>query len=361
MQDLLGGAPEAGGPLVSKGDTVLIKPNLLSPRDPEEAVTTHPAVVQAVVEYCFLAGAGRVWIGDSCAGEHKDQQLWEATGMAEVTRVTGAELKSFESEVVACKCGSTQLPVPGWLDEVDLWISVPKLKTHTLTVLTCAVKNTYGMVAGRVKAYYHGQYPSPQAMSRFLLQVHESLPPAYVVVDAVMAMEGNGPSNGTPAPAGLIIGGRDALAIDATCAPIFQSRTQDIPILRAALNKTPHVLDNIVVRGDGRELLDKISLKPSLGRLLLKLPEAVFGLATAVLACRPRINAEKCIACGACARICSQKAISSIPHKDSYKIDVSRCIMCMCCAEACPCHAVEVKSPLRFFQALRRLLAGKRK
>ena len=348
-------AAPGGGSLIPPGSTILVKPNLLSPRNPAEAVTTHPAVVKAVIEHCFAAGAGRVWLGDSCAGEHPDAKLWEATGMTAVARETGAELKSFGGNVSARSCGRTQLPVPAWLDDVDLWISVPKLKTHTLTVLTCAVKNTYGMVSGSVKSFYHGQYPSPHSMSRFLLDVHRAIAPAFVIVDGVVAMEGHGPANGSPASVGLVLGGNDALAIDAVCAPIFKSKPQDVPTLRAALREDSGVLDAVEVVGDGAELLDTVRLKPSLGRLLQRVPESVFQLATSILACRPRINAAKCVGCGACARICSQNAISQDQEQNSYEIDSAHCIMCMCCAEACPYHAVEIKSPLRFLHALRRL------
>lgn len=341
-------------PIVKPGSTILVKPNLLSPRAPGEAVTTHPVVVKAVVAYCFQAGAGRVWIGDSCAGEHPDERLWEMTGMRQVASDSGAELKSFQTNVEARTCGNTQVPVPASLAEVDAWISVPKLKTHTLTVLTCAVKNTYGMVSGSVKSYYHGQYTSPHSMSRFLLQVHEALRPAFIVVDAVTAMEGSGPANGDPVSVGLLMGGSDALAVDTVCAPVFKSRPRQIPTLRAAMDRDPACLDNIVIRGDGTRILADARLKPSLGRFLQRLPEATFQLATAILACHPQINADKCVGCGVCAKICSQNAITQVPGARKYTVDKKRCIICMCCAEACPYNAVEVKSPLRFLRGGRR-------
>ena len=133
--DLAGGFDD----LIPAGGTVLVKPNLLSPRAPEEAVTTHPEIVAAVARLAQQAGAGKVWIGDSCAGDHADKILWAKTGMQAVAAATGTQMVSFAGEVVPRQVGGGQVPVPLWLDDVDAVISVPKLKTHTLTGLTCAM------------------------------------------------------------------------------------------------------------------------------------------------------------------------------------------------------------------------------
>jgi uncharacterized protein (DUF362 family)/ferredoxin len=339
------------------GSTILVKPNLLSPRPPAEAVTTHPSVVQAVVEYCFAAGASRVWIADSCAGDHADEVLWEATGMTAVAAATGAELKSFQGAKYAHPCGDAQVPVPSWFKEVTAWISVPKLKTHTLTVMTCTVKNSYGLIAGSAKALYHGRYPSPRTMSGFLLDVYRELRPDLVVVDAVEAMEGEGPSNGQPRPVGLILAGDDGVAVDSVCSRLFGRNPLDMPLLRTACKRGIGTVDahRIQVQGNGTDILDSMRLRPSIGRWIQCIPEPLFKAATRILACQPKIIAGKCVACGACARICSQSAIKVDDHGDVYTVDAARCIMCMCCAEACPHHAVAVRSPLRVFNAVRRI------
>ena len=175
---------------VRPGQTVLLKPNLLSARLPEQAVTTHPALMTALVRVCQEAGAARIWIGDSPAGQHAEAVLWEQTGMAAVAAATGAELKSFHVPLRTRPCAGLDLPSPVWLDEVDVLITVPKLKTHILTILTGAVKNQYGLVAGQAKANFHSHFPAPVAMSRFLAQLFGVFRPHLAVMDAGVAMEG---------------------------------------------------------------------------------------------------------------------------------------------------------------------------
>ena len=350
------------GACIRPGNTVLIKPNLLSPRPPAEAVTTHPLVVAALVRQCQDAGAARVWIGDSCAGDHEDDVLWSATGMADVAAETGAELVSFRAVVSQRAAGEGQVPVPGWLADVDAVVSVPKLKTHALTGMTCALKNTYGLVCGNAKSHYHGSHPSPRAMSRFLVDVHRALAPAFYLVDAVTAMGGEGPANGRPVRVGALVAGTDATAVDTVCARAFARGgdvSRHLPMLRAARAMGVGVGDvnAITVCGDGVARLNEAGLKPSIGRWLQMIPEPVFKTATRVLACRPKIDASRCTGCGVCARACSQDAIHRRGEEStSYKIDSAQCIMCMCCAEACPCHAVMVRSPLRVAAAVRDLL-----
>lgn len=356
VERAVGALQGAVSALIAPGATVLLNPNLLSPSEPAAAVTTHPCLVACMARWCFDNGAGRVWIGDSCAGDHADQRLWETTGMTAVAAETGAELVSFKGPVARRPCGDAQIPVPAWLDDVDVHVSLPKFKTHTLTGLTCAMKNTFGLVVGRAKSLYHAQYPSPQSMSRFLFEVYRSLRPDLVVVDAVLAMEGEGPASGRPRHAGLIVAGTNAVAVDVVCAGMIRGHRRHIPMLEIAgrCGCPGSRLEDIEMVGDGLEQLRRVSLAPSAGRWLQAIPEPVFQLATRLLACRPKVLRDQCVACGVCARICSQNAIHA--DGDAYTIEAARCIMCMCCAESCPQHAIVVRSPLRLFSAVRTLV-----
>lgn len=96
--------------VIKPGETVLVKPNLFSPHDPSDAVTTHPELVRQVVQLCFEAGAGRVWVGDSLAGTHPDMVLWSQTGMVEAVAGTKAELKSWHVRQTSIPCGSECWP-----------------------------------------------------------------------------------------------------------------------------------------------------------------------------------------------------------------------------------------------------------
>ncbi|NLF18090.1 MAG: DUF362 domain-containing protein [Lentisphaerae bacterium] len=342
--------------VVKPGQTVLLKPNLLSPRPPEQAVTTHPALVAALVRACRQAGAVRIWVGDSPAGEHADAALWEATGMARAVSAAGGELRSFRGAAAPVPCGKRHIPVPEWLSQVDVVISVPKLKTHLLTLLTCAMKNVYGLIPGETKSLYHGDYPSPRRMAAFLVDVYAALRPALTIVDAVEALEGDGPATGVPRHLGLLLAGRDGVAIDACCAGCLDLTPSEVPMVAMAARRGLGVADlrQIDLCGDGVEVLQAARLRRPRGRWLQRLPEGPFRWLTRLATYRPEIDQERCVRCGICAQTCSQQAI---PRTDGrYHIDRARCILCMCCLESCPKHAIGVRSPvLRTLRLARRL------
>ncbi len=339
--------------IVERGATVLLKPNLLSPRTPEQAVTTHPSLVKAAARLCMEAGAARIWVGDSCAGDHDDQELWRKTGMSEALEKLPAELKSFHQQVTVRRIGDRQVPVPAWLEEVDSIISLPKLKTHSLTLLTCAIKNLYGMVSGQAKSAYHATHPSPRQMSAFLAEIYRSFIPDLTIVDAVIAMEGEGPANGRPKHLGLLLGGLDAVAIDSVCASLLNLEPQQIPLIKeAAAQEVGEIrTENIEIIGIDSKDLEPLSLAPSLGRLLMRIPEPVFLIVTRLIKCQPRIDQSLCVRCGICQDICSRQAISA-DSKGCLRVNPRRCIVCMCCAESCPYHAVGTRP---FLSGLRRL------
>jgi len=340
---------------VHPGQTVLLKPNLFSARAPDEAVTTHPSLVRALVRLCRECGAARVWIGDSPAGHHEEEQLWAITGMAEVAAQESAELKSFTGEIVPTACGPTFLPVPAWFREVDVFISVPKLKTHLLTTLTCAMKNVFGMVAGQAKAMCHRRFSSPQAMSSFLVDVYSALRPHLTVVDAIVALEGQGPANGNPRPLGLVLASADGVAADMVCARLLGLNFTQVPMLRCAVAQrvgaTPGELRTV---GDGVPVLSRARLRPSSARYLQAIPEPLFHWVIRFVSCRPRFDYDICNGCGICMGTCPQKAIPRDPDsRRPGKISAGLCILCMCCVESCPRHAISVRSPLDFWNALR--------
>lgn len=346
---------------IKPGGIILVKPNLLSPRSPVEGVTTHPGIVEVVVKKCFEYGAKEVWLGDSCANAHDDNKLWDKTGMSVVSDRTGAVLKSFYSPLRSCTIAGSQVPIPSWLTEIDGWISVPKLKTHDLTVLTCAIKNSFGLVAGKAKSQLHARYPSPLSISRFILELYNTFPPNFIFVDAVEAMEGHGPANGKVRQVGLVMGSENGFAVDGVCAKMLREKPEQIPFLKHAMTDFPEIAETIeqaVPVGDGAEHLQKQPLlESSSGGFLQKIPEPVFQIGSLFLGRRPWIDPASCCACGSCEDICSQKAVERVKRADGksvYKIKRSRCITCLCCAEVCP-HSSVVTS-LR--ERVKRILSG---
>jgi len=290
-----------------------------------------------------------VWIGDSPAGAHVDTVLWERTGMKAAAEQCGAELRSFGvREIESVRCGAERVPVPEWLGEVDVIISLPKFKTHALTGLTCAMKNVFGLVVGEAKSMAHARRPSPREMSAFLVDVYAALRPHLSIVDAVTVMEGEGPTNGRPRSLGLVLAGVDAAAIDAVCARFLPGNGRAAPMLKYAAQRDlgETRFEAVRVVGDGSDVFSGAVMRPSMARWLMRLPNSLFKPVTYLLAARPRIRQKQCVRCGACAKVCSQNAIVWNETWKRFDVHKEHCILCMCCLESCPHQAIEVRSPI---------------
>lgn len=337
------------GAFVRAGQTVLVKPNLFSPHLPDDAVTTHPELVRQVVRLCFEAGAGRVWVGDSPVGVHDEEELWTRTGMREAIAGTGAELKSWRVKHVAVECGEDVLAAPEWLPQVDAIVSLPKLKTHALTALTCAMKNVYGIVSGQAKGRFHWKYPSPETMSEFLVRVFETFRPRLTIADAVVAMEGNGPAHGDPLAVGVLIAGTDAVAIDAVaCMPLGIAPGR-VPMIRMAAAKGLGAMDGarIDCAGSGVEKLRAARMRQSVWRKMLSLvPEWAYARRLRLCRVRPNIRESMCVRCGMCAEACPRGAIGTHAKTGYPVIDKALCIDCFCCLETCPQSAIATRYSL---------------
>ena len=338
--DAAGGWPEK----VRKAKKVLLKPNLLSARLPEQAVTTHPEFVRAVIQSLRKVGVKKIRLGDSPAGDHPWKNLWEATGMTEVAKAEGVELLPFENiKRVELPDGDT-LPILKELDDFDAIVSLPKLKTHLLTKITAAVKNSYGLIPGKSKSVFHGRHQSPADMGRFLADAYGLLKPDFVLMDAVECMEGQGPANGRPFSLGVVLAGVDAVAVDSMACHAYGYEASDIPLLTTAAERGHGVADSALIEktGGGWDAIKAKKPKRSTSDLLHKIPPALFSGLTMALACRPKISHDACVGCGICERVCAMNAISK-DRKGRYKVAWRKCVLCMCCVESCPKHAIELK------------------
>ena len=336
---LAGGFPDK----VKNGSKVLLKPNMLTARAPEYAVTTHPEFIRAVILLLKEIGV-EVTVGDSPAGGHSWEKVWTNTGIKKVCEEENAKLIPFENaKIIKFKKGQN-IPVLKELDNFDALISLPKLKTHILTKITGAIKNSYGLVIGHAKSHFHSLYPSPRKMSEFIGELYGHIKPDFVIMDAIVCMEGDGPNTGYPFNAGMIFAGRDGVAVDSCAIRVFGYDCQDIMHINVAAGKGYGIAswDNIDRLGDGFEALKKIKGRRSKADFLFKIPEKLFFVITMVTKSRPSIDVAKCVKCGICMRACSQKAI--LKKNERYKVLGSRCVLCMCCVEACSYQAVSFKS-----------------
>jgi len=204
---------------VKSGDRVVLKPNLLAGKPAEKAVTTHPAVVEAVARMVLDCG-GKAVIGDSPPLPNA-RRIAKRCGIADVAQRLDIPVLHYRKPTRQCRHPQTRTAgvatpdIEKSLLEADVIINLPKLKAHQQMRLTCAVKNMYGCVIGRRKALWHFKLQRGQdSFATMLLAVYEKTAPELTIVDAVVGMEGLGPMNGTPKSVGLILAGQDAVAID---------------------------------------------------------------------------------------------------------------------------------------------------
>jgi Pyruvate/2-oxoacid:ferredoxin oxidoreductase delta subunit len=232
---------------------------------------------------------------------------------------------------------------------------LPKLKTHQLTYYTGAVKVLYGYIPGLRKAEYHLHTGTDaETFSDLLLDLHSALPPTLAVMDAVVGMEGQGPSNGNPREIGLVLAGDSCPALDLVACSIIGFDPVAIPTVRKAGERGigPKDLGDVEIFG---ERIDDVRVldfeKPGTMRIA-RLPPFVLHAAQHLLAARPEIYPGKCISCGKCAEGCPPGAIrwakGQVPS-----IRYRHCIRCYCCQELCPQGAVEVAYPW-----IRRVMGG---
>ncbi|WP_429884505.1 DUF362 domain-containing protein [Geoalkalibacter halelectricus] len=341
---------------VQAGQRVLIKPNMLAAKAPEKAVTTHPEIVRAVIRAVQQAG-GEAWVGDS-PGVGSCRQVARKCGILAVVEETGARLAPF----VDCRPASSppasfqHLEIACEVLDADLVINLPKLKTHQIMGLTCAVKNLFGAVVGMRKPQLHLQAGSDKALfARMLLDLADHLKPALSIVDAVVAMEGDGPGSGDPVAVGTLLAGESPLAVDAAALELLGLRTEDCWTQKIAREQElpGATLKDVELVGAAPASLRPQHFRPA------KATDVSFGVPAFLhqrlrrsLSALPALDANCCTGCGLCVEHCPPQAMALQNHRPH--IDLNRCIGCFCCQELCPRGAILTRQGLllrlsRFF------------
>jgi Uncharacterized conserved protein len=348
--DLLGG-PSV---FVKSGEKILLKPNWIMAVPPEKAATTHPTIFKSVAEIFKNSGVNLTY-GDS-PGFGSSENAAKKTGFADVANELNMHLSDFNrgKEVFFAEAiQNKKLTLANGVLESDGLISLPKLKTHGFLKLTGSIKNQFGCVPGLLKSEFHVKLPDPVDFARMLVDINTFIRPRLYIMDGIIAMEGNGPMNGTPRKMGLLIFSSDPIALDATVCRIIGVNpvySHTITMGEAAGLGTYNE-NEIELVGDPidsfKDLEFKVDREPikslKSGGIFLK---HINGF----IVPKPYIIKSKCKKCGVCVKMCpvDPKAINwhdgnnEIPP--SYKYD--RCIRCYCCQELCPEGAIEIKRPL---------------
>ncbi len=346
--------PLGGLDWVRSGMRIVIKANLVSAMKPDAAATTHPALLRALTQALQARGASVV-IGDSPGGLYNEAYLnrvYRVTGMEE----TGAELNrdfSQRDAVFPEAHVARHFTYTAYLDNADAIISFCKLKSHGMMSLSAATKNLFGAIPGTMKPEYHFRYPDPLDFAGMIVDLNSYFKPRLYLVDAVEAMEGNGPTAGTPRHMGALLAGTDGHRLDLVCAALIGLEPMAVPTLRAAANYgfIGETADDVTVAGCLADFILPDFQRIERGRGLqfeTLLPGALgtaFGkVAQKALRSSPRLKKKLCVGCGKCTEICPAKAIT-ITEKKAV-IAREKCIRCFCCQEFCPKGAMQVHRPL---------------
>lgn len=329
---------------VGQGAKVLLKPNMLSAKSPDMGVTTHPLVLEALIDQVKGAG-GEVWIGDSPSGVWKGiRRYWQNTGYLDLAERTGARLVNFEADgIVEHWIEDRHYFLAKTVSDADLVINVPKMKTHGLTLYTGAIKNLYGTLPGFQKAKYHKAFSNPVDFSCVLLDIYACVRPALTVMDAITAMEGNGPATGELRKVRLLLGSKDGVALDAVANAIMGYKNNEVPTTRGAGERDlgENDLQRIEIKGVPLKeaVINDFNLPPA--HLMNYVPKFLVRWVGRFVWIRPNVYDEKCTGCGVCEKCCP---VGAIHMKDNRPVtNYQQCINCLCCNESCPEGAVYQK------------------
>lgn len=371
IYDALIAAEGAVAPGSLSGKKVVIKPNFVAKRTPDEAATVHPAVLGAVIRWLRFHGAENITIAESPGGVYNPTRLhgvYAATGAREIAEKYGVTLND--------DCSFSETPFPGGVIcrlfdiitpilEADVIVDVCKLKTHALTGMSAAVKNVFGVIPGIVKFEMHSRYPDYDDFAEMLVDLCELLcrrAEFFSVTDGIISMEGNGPTSGTPRKLGALLVSRNPFASDAVAAHLI-GRDGKIPTVNISADRgfCSESVSDADVRPIGVPSADSLAVgdfaqPDSIDKNGIEIMRNLFGGSIYKLfRPYPVIDYSTCVGCGECARSCPRHTIKMTPVKDAGKsarraqvmtvpvIARDGCIRCFCCQELCPHGVVMIK------------------
>jgi uncharacterized protein (DUF362 family)/NAD-dependent dihydropyrimidine dehydrogenase PreA subunit len=346
--DLLGGVQQ----FAAKDEQIVLKPNILSGESPEKNISPHPEVFRAIAKIFKVAGA-QLSFGDS-PGFGSPEANAKRGGFSAVAEEEGVAWADFTN--------ARELPFPDGrvlkkfsiaegVCQSDGLISISKFKTHALTRITGAIKNQFGCIPGPRKAEFHSVMPTASLFSQMLVELNRLLKPRLFIMDGIIAMEGNGPRNGSPKPMNVLLFSTDPVALDATVCRLIDLDPELVETVVFGEEFGLGTYKEIEYVGDPVESF--ISSDFKVNRSHQKTTTDTSFLSTSFMrrftAPRPTIDPALCTKCGRCVEVCpaQPKALSwnngqkTIPPVYDY----AKCIRCYCCQEMCPFEAIYVMVP----------------
>ena len=332
-------------PKTFAGARVLVKPNMVGPSVPELGHTTHPELLQSVVRACLDRNA-RVVVGDNPGGMNRNSRYVAGiTGILDASEGCFTSISERVVEKVGTETGFT-LVISRVVLEADYIINLPIFKTHIGMMVSGALKNVYGYVAGACKARLHLQAPTSDMFARVVCDVHQVRPPDLHIMDAITAIEGNGPCHGGQLrKVGKFLASTDPLALDAVMARMMGVDAGRLPVQERARARSLGVLEEaeVDIRGQLVPIPNfkmPVTFAPQSDQAsmdeLRKLYPA--GMMRSRITVKPLYREQQCVKCGDCSLNCPAQALTLEPE---FSVD-DKCIACYCCVELCPEGALEV-------------------
>ncbi len=328
------------------GKRILLKPNILGPYPPEKAVTTHPSLIRSLVNAlqkreatCMVGdnpGASGYAANERCA---RVSGIWEAAQGAYVNLARETVQVSLKSRFI------DKAVISRALLDADLVINLPKFKTHLQTRITGAVKNMFGILVGAEKSRVHLAAPRPRDFSEVLVDIYQIRIPDLTIMDAVIGMEGNGPSGRDLRKIGKILASRNGVCLDGLMAAMMGFSPEKVDYLDLAYRRGLGEIEpgKMEIRGSWSPLK---KFKAPLGLV----SGGWFGTLINKLIYRPlvkprlAVRPELCTQCGVCVQHCPAQALSM---KDIPCLDEEKCISCYCCYELCSSQAIALTGLMR--------------
>lgn len=349
-----------------RGKRVVIKPNLVMKTSPETAATTNPAVLEAVIRI-LRESAKEIIIAESPGGLYTEQTLranYRACGITEVAERYGVRLNyDVSSKTMEAPLGKTSkmFDIITPIADAEVIVNLAKLKSHSLTGYSGAVKNYFGTVPGVTKFEMHARFPDYNDFGSMIADLCEMLQnskPTFNILDGIIAMEGNGPTGGDPRRADVIMSGCNPFTLD--IAGSYVIGAEGVIMLTEGIRRgfCPETVDELKLLSSEPLSAFRIedfkkpdTRKRGIGSsMLANLPTMFGGHLNSWLQPRPVINKKVCIGCGECERSCPKHTIelrqTKSGKRQAYIID-DNCIKCYCCQELCPFKAVKIrKNPI---------------
>jgi uncharacterized protein (DUF362 family)/ferredoxin len=308
--------------------------------------------VFSAVARVFQEHGARLTFGDSPNLSSRPLAAARRCGLLEAADALGIPLADFENgEDVSYPLGmqDRRFHVARGALEAGAIVSLPRLKTHALTVMTGALKNTFGVVPGGRKAGFHLSHPNIEDFSRMIVDLNGLVRSRLVVLDAVKAMQGNGPGSGELVDVGLLIVSDDPVAADAVGCRIMGIDPMSVPQIRIAHesglgNAHPESID---LRGEplARYVQRGFKLPPRAPGV--RVPTFALRIARDLVVPRPVIDSSLCARCGECVAACPTTPKSIALKNGGVPIyDFTTCIRCSCCQETCRHGAISLTHAL---------------